>query len=263
MAFRRLGAEHLAPFNSDASSTFLNFYQEHEEAMLQEDAAQMPHKTFAPSSMRCMRRSWFRLRGAEPDVPDRADRVLQFAADIGTACHRVLQANLSRFLGSSWIDVDEFVTNRGAFSRDKYILKPSSDSLETFVELTEPPIRFACDGIVKWNDLYYLLEIKTCEFGTWRELTDPRDEHIAQVTTYCAMLGLSKVLFIYQDRQYGELKCYEYDVPHKAIQAVFDNIAHVMACVDLSVPPEGLPKGDKWCSPSMCPYYKKCADWGR
>jgi hypothetical protein len=37
----------------------------------------------------------------------------------------------------------------------------------------------------------------------------------------------------------------------------------VMEYVDANIAPEGLDKGDPDCSQNMCPYYKKCQEWGR
>ena len=36
-----------------------------------------------------------------------------------------------------------------------------------------------------------------------------------------------------------------------------------MEMVDKNLAPPALPKGDSWCTPNMCPYYKRCEEYGR
>lgn len=265
MAFRTANFAHLAKFNSAASSEFLDFYEDNVNQMLQAKAAERPHQTFAPSSCRCLRRSWFRIRGVDPDVPKKADASLQFTADIGTACHRIIQSNLREFLQSDWIDVETYIKHHSEFAKDpnNYTVTIDPETQETQIEIFRPyPIRFACDGIIRWKGEYYLLEIKTSEYSSWDNLTDPKDEHMAQVKCYATLLGIDKVLFLYQDRQHGPLKCYEYKVSYSDKQSVLKDLQTVMDHVEWNIPPKGLPAGDKWCTSSYCPYYIKCHQWG-
>ena len=39
-------------------------------------------------------------------------------------------------------------------------------------------------------------------------------------------------------------------------------IQEVEEAVKSNLPPDKLPAGDAWCSPSQCPYYKVCKEWG-
>lgn len=266
MGFRTANFAHLANFNSAESSKFLDFYNDHVNDMLRAKASEKPHQTFAPSSCRCLRRSWFRIRGVDPDVPKKLDAALQFTADIGTACHRIIQNNLRSFLGPDWIDVAEFIQTHSEFAADSnnYSIRLDPDTQETQIEIFHPyPIRFACDGIIRWNDTYYLLEIKTADYTSWDDMTDPKSEHLAQVKHYATLLGLTHVLFLYQDRQYGAFKCYEYTVTELDKSAVLKDMQDVMDGVEWNIPPRGLPVGDKWCTSQYCPYYVKCQQWGR
>lgn len=258
MAFSNWISPNLVRFNSTVSSDVLNFLENSWDKNIQENVHKSS-KTFAPSSLRCERISWFRLRGVEPDVSEVSDKNLDFVATVGTACHRKLQSILVASLGTDWINVDSYLSSvypSGSYSSN-------SDGYETQIEFYSPPIRFACDGLIRWNSKIYLLEIKSCEYSTFQELSDPRSEHIAQVTSYCAMLHIQDVIFIYIDRQYGTLKCFEYHVPKYAIDSTFDMFDRVQDCVKSHIAPPGLPVGDKWCSPSMCKYFQKCKEYGR
>lgn len=261
MGFRPANFAHLAKFNSATSSEFLDFYESYVDTKIAERNAEPSHQTFAPSAFRCDRKSWFRLRGVQPDTVKSSDRALNFSAEIGTACHRIIQTNLKAALGEDWIAVEDYLTANPI--PYEYILTPSEDSLETGVEVNYPPIRFSVDGIVRWKGKYYLLEIKTAEFSSWNDLTDPKSEHRDQIKCYATILGLSNVLTLYQDRQYGGLKSYEITISEAEQAAVKQRFEYVLGMVEANLAPDGLPVGDKWCSPSMCPYYKKCQEWGR
>lgn len=259
--FKTLDFKHLAKFNSAVSSEFLDKYEAFVNDKLLAKASQPPHQTFAPSSFRCNRRSWFRLRGVEPDVPKKADWTLNFSAEVGTSCHETIQTNLRELLKDDWIDVAEFLETHP--HRYECTVDRDERALETRVIIDRPPIRFACDGIVRLNDQHYLLEIKTSEFSSWDNLTDPKPEHVDQIKCYASLLNLDKALALYQDRQYGGLKCFEIDISNSEKEAVFERFEYVMDMVDKQLAPEGLPSGDKWCSPNSCPYYEKCKEYGR
>lgn len=260
MAFRTWDVSHLAKFNSATSSDFLDAYDNYVEQKIKSDAEKPSHRTFAASSFRCDRWSWFRIRGSKSEVTN-ADPTLQFTADIGTACHRIIQTNLKSMLGDDWISVRDHI-NSIDFKYD-YTLDEDESGLESLIEITDPPIRFACDGIIRLNGKKYLLEIKTSEYSSWNDLTDPKPRHIDQVQCYATLLQLPNVLFVYQDRQYGELKCFEITVPQYIMDSVIDRFERVMDMVRKNLAPSPLPKGDSWCTPSMCPYYNICSEYGR
>lgn len=258
MAFKSVGG-HFAKFNSAASGKFLYDYTNFVTSDLETKASAIPHKTFAPSGMRCDRRSWFRLRGVEPDAYRAPDLALNFTAEIGTACHRIIQSNLIQLLRDDWISVPKYL--KSIDFPYEYSLETSGDGLETKICIVDPPINFACDGIVRYQGGYYLLEIKTSEFNSWQDMMNPKSEHIDQVLCYATLLQLEHILMMYQDRQYGGIKCYELKVAPSQRQGVLDKINRVMEAVRTNIAPDGLPKGDKWCQPSMCPYYNKCKEY--
>lgn len=262
MAFRTANFAHLAKFNSSASADLIELYEDAVYNKIKSKNSEPSHRTFAPSAFRCDRRSWFRLRGAEPDAieEDSADLVLNFKADIGTACHRIIQRTLKDTLGDSWVDVETYIKNI-CFNYD-YTVDHDEEGLETQVEIKDPPVRFACDGILLLNGEHYLLEIKTSEFGSFNDLTGPKPIHVDQVKFYATLLNLHKVLMLYQDRQYGGLKCYEYKVTDSDMQSIWDKIHNVQKCVEMNIAPERLPTRNQECSITYCPYFEKCKDWG-
>lgn len=258
MAFRSSNIARLVKFNSATSSKFIDQYENFVDGKIAARNAEPKHRTFAPSSFRCPRISWFRLRGVQPDKIPSPDRTLQFTADIGTACHNIIQENLIEMLGEDWIDVDTYLKEINF----PYKYTVTKHGFETQIEIDEPPVRFACDGIIRINGEYYLLEIKTSDYASFDELMEPKEQHEDQVKFYGTILQLKKVLVLYQDRQYGGLKCYEKEITERDRQFVMDRIAYVQEMVRANIAPDRLPRDDSWCTPSHCPYHAKCREWG-
>ena len=130
------------------------------------------------------------------------------------------------------------------------------------IEIRHPfPIRFACDGIIRFQGKVYLLEIKTSEFSSFQELIEPKPKHMDQIKCYATLLDISNVFVLYVDRTYGGMKCFEITVSEPEKQAVLNKMQHVMDCVEGFIAPDGLPKGDPDCNPNMCPYFDKCKEW--
>lgn len=258
MGFRSINFAHLAKFNSSASSEFIEFYENLLDEKIKEKVSKPSSQTFAPSSFSCSRKSWFRLRGVNPDKPKSVDRTLNFTAQLGTACHVEIQKNLKSALGPDWISVKDFLdANPIPYT---YTVEEDENGLETKVAIDNPPVHFACDGIIRWKGKIYLLEIKTSEYSSFNDLTDPKPIHLDQIKCYATLLGISNVLVLYQDRLYGNLKCYEVTVPDKDKQAILDEFKYVQFMVDANLAPEGLPSNDIRCS--QCEYAKRCKEWG-
>lgn len=234
----------------------MTFYQNYIIQDMIDKSKRTPHATFAPSSFRCDRKSWFRLRSVEPDKLSRPDPVSQFKADIGTSCHRIIQQNLKNSLGEDWVDVEEYFQDNPPNFKYKLV----HDDFECRLEVEDPPVRFACDGIIRWKGLLYLLEIKTLEYVTLEELTNPMNKHLDQVKFYGVLCNIPRVMFFYQDRQYGGIKCYEICITEAEQKAIWGRIADIRHKAANNLAPDRLPKGDDMCT--YCEYKLKCSEWG-
>lgn len=259
MSFRRSDTLRGTSFNSAQSLSLLEDYIAFYSDKIRVARSEPSHRRFAPSSLRCDRISWFRLRGVYPDMVAEPDMTLEHTANIGTACHRIIQENLSEMLGDDWIDVASYITSAGICASAE--LDPHSK--ETIVTITDPPVSFACDGIVRRDGQLYLLEIKTCDTCSWSALSAEKPQHRDQVICYCSLLHLNNVLYIYQDRTYGGLKCFEAHVPEYLQTDMLERMQNVMKLVESGIAPDPLPKGDSWCTSTRCPYYKTCREYGR
>lgn len=256
MTFIPIESTPVTRYNSAISSDFLNLYETALDEVILEGETKIPSRTFAPSQIKCKRVSWFRLRGVVPEKEEVVDRALNFTAQIGTACHQHIQEILSTKLSQNWIDVEEYLKS----TQRPYEYTCVKGDYETKIEIVDPPIKFAPDGILLYQGQYRLLEIKTSEYSSFEKLTAPKPQHIDQVKCYCTLLGLHNALVVYQDRIYGSLKCYEVNVTDADMQQMWDMFKEVQDCVKKNIAP-AKPENTRYCSPSYCRYYNKCKEW--
>ena len=216
-----------------------------------------PSQNFAPSSFRCDRLSFFRLRGVDPDEVVDVNVGLDFAAMLGTACHLEIQSNLKNSIGDQWVDVEEYLKVKNISHPYEIVRKTE---FETNIQFLNPPVKFSCDGIIKLNEKYYLLEIKTSEHQSFKTLREPKSQHIDQIKCYCSLLELNDAIVLYQDRLYGETKCYELHVADYEMRDIFARMENVMEYVKKNIAPPRLDNTDYWCV--YCKYTKRCKQWG-
>lgn len=257
MSFYTADFQRLAKFNSATSCQFIDDYEAHVKSKIQAKNAEPKSQTFAPSSVRCKRISWFRLRGVQPDITKNPDLTLNFTADIGTACHRIIQENLVDLYKDNWVSVEDYLKEHPP----GYQYELTQAGLETQVAILDPPVKFACDGILRIKDKYYLLEIKTSDYMSFGELTGPKSQHIDQIRCYATLLGITDVLVLYVDRQYGAMKCFELHISLEEMNEVKQMFEDVQNLATAMIAPPKLPANDSWCTPSHCIYYNKCKEW--
>ena len=258
MSFTHLDSRAISRFNSSKSMDLLYGITSAIGDKIKKKNDHPSRRTLAPSAFRCKRKNFFRLMGVEKDEISSPDTELSFFTHVGTACHEFIQSAL--LLTHYWVDVNDYLKNNPL--PDNFVYTIESKAYETQIMMTSPwPISFACDGILDVEGEHYLLEVKSCTSESFRNLTDPKDEHIDQVKCYCTLLGLSKVMFVYVDRTYGDIKCYEFSVSFDDKETVKSTFDDVVKSAKYSVAPEPLPKGDTWCTSNMCPYYKRCKSW--
>ena len=68
MGFKTANMAAVVRFNSANSSNFLDAYETYLHDTVQSSLNRPKSRTFAPSSFRCARKNWFRLRGTAPDI---------------------------------------------------------------------------------------------------------------------------------------------------------------------------------------------------
>ena len=232
MAFKKISSGNiLCKFNSETSSDFLKDY---ENTIIDNELKnwKREHSNYiVASSFRCERVQYFRLRGVEPDNINTFSITDSFIKSMGDSIHYNVQKNLRSLSSFKFVSVeDEFLDD---------------------------------NGILEYKNRYYILEIKSSEYSSWGNLTNPKPEHIDQIKMYSAILGIKDALAFYVERQYGGLKCFELNFKQSEIDSVYDRINKIVDCVNKNICPEPLNKNDSWCKPNRCIYFNTCKIFGR
>lgn len=258
MAFQPINIRSIARFNSANSSGFLTFLESTIQRDVNAEAAEKPSQNIAPSSSWCPRINWFRLRGTDPDPVDHDnDPAISFYAMIGTAVHRWLQDIMVNNLKEDWISIPDYIASHAIKDVE---MEDCDDSAETKLTWTDVPMRMAVDGVIRWNGSEYLIEIKTVDYGTFQNLTDPKPFHIQQTKYYCERLKLNKVLFLYVDRTSGNIKVYEQSYSGPELEAVSAEIQEIVKYSQVGIAPD-KPSDTSRCNSNWCAYCKTCKEW--
>lgn len=255
MSFQKAVIPKSVYFNSAYSSKLLEIYRDQAIQDIQGECARAKSRTFAPSAMRCQRKQWFRLRGVETDQIETPDLGLNFRADVGTARHISIQTRLKEALGEDWIEVYDYLKENPS----QYDIEVVSKGIESLVTVKSPPVKFAVDGIIRIDGKVFLLEIKTTEYAAFEQMEKQKSVHEDQVILYSLILGIREVLFLYEDRQNGGMKSFQYHVSEQDISVSKSKIRYIMDLAEQNIAPDRLPPSDYMCS--NCEYAKKCNQW--
>lgn len=166
-----------------------------------------PSKSYKPSSMNCIRNMWYQMMGAEPDRAI-TNYTSVGIAWCGTDIHLRVQAAvmMMREFGydCDYIDVAEYIKEHNL----DYLDVVSKNGPETKLYHKTLHMSFMCDGIIRFDGQYYILEIKSeASFkNQHRDCVDPK--HYNQGTAYSIALRLSGVVFLYVNRDIFEMKAF-------------------------------------------------------
>ena len=166
-----------------------------------------PSTFYKPSSMNCIRSMYFQRMDTDVDT-----QVITVSGigigESGTDRHIRIQkyvANMKQFdIDCEYIDVETYIQENNL----NYLQVLSVRGMETKVLHTVLNMVFLCDGIIKYNGKYYILEIKTETSDKWQIRQNVDDKHIVQAIAYSTAFQINQVLFIYEDRNYCNWKTF-------------------------------------------------------
>jgi len=207
-----MGLKNLAKIinNATKEKTFEErFIYELNETISRSQQPRQPSRTFKPSSLGgCMRRMFFEVTGAEVDKAKPADAGLVGINESGTDRHERLQkhiASMKEFgFNVEWVDVADFIEQHQP--KGTRVVERKGMETKLFNEILN--LSFMSDGIIKIDGVHYILEIKTEASFKWQGRIAPEEKHIFQAASYSVALGVSKVIFIYENRDVCAKKAY-------------------------------------------------------
>lgn len=216
-----------------------------------------PSKKYKPSSMKCVRNMYYQITGADQD-PSVTNAELVGINETGTFRHDKIQEHINDMRGlgmdCDFIDVEQYIKEKGL----KHLKIMSKNGFETKLLHTSLNISFMCDGIIRYKDQYYIIEIKTETSQKYIRRTAVALEHEPQACTYSMCLEIDNVFFIYENRDTTEKKVYLYTVTQDEIyDKVINKIEECNSYVDkLVVPPKPKDIDKKTCQ--YCNYRTTC-----
>ena len=215
-----------------------------------------PSQTYKPSSMNCIRQSYYQIQGYELD-DCQSNYNMVAICETGTDRHERIQNAVAQMktnkMDCEYIDVAEFVKSRGL----DYLDIVSKQGNETKLYHKSLNISFLCDGIIKYHNHYYIIEFKTEGSSKFFARQGVDASHYHQAITYSLALGLPEVLFVYISRDTLDLKCYLYTVTDEMKNEIVSYIEECDGYIKRKiVPPVPKDVARKTCT--YCPYAIQC-----
>lgn len=224
-----------------------------------------PSRWYKPSSFVCMRQMYFTRIEQEPD-PSRSDYTGIGMADTGTRRHEAIQEVLlsMKKLGMDWeyVDVADYVKQKQSKGKCLSLEIVGQKGAETKLFDRNLLVSFMCDGIIRRISTgeYFLFEFKNQVSFKYSNKKKVDDEHVIQVTCYCALLDLSAAFVVYENRDVCELSCPELlYVTDEMKQEMADKILVCEGYVSKMIPPPAY-DGTKPCR--WCNYQSACRKAG-
>lgn len=218
--------------------------------------ARKPSQTYKPSGMNCIRQSYYQIKGYEQEA-DNYNYMLIGICESGTDRHERIQQAVASMRDNGfdcdYVDVGKYVKEHNL--KDIQII--SKQGMETKLFNRRWNISFLCDGIIKYNGHYYIIEFKTESSYKFmnRKAVDP--SHYNQAKTYAMCLGINEVLFVYISRDSLQMKSYLFEVTDDMKQSIRDYIKTCDAYIDEDKVPE-KPKDVSKKTCSYCMYKMYC-----
>ena len=221
-----------------------------------EKGRRLPSKTYKPSGMNCMRASYYQIIGVEPDESSSSYTMVGIC-NSGTDIHVRVQTAVAEMkengIDCEYLDVADFVKSR---ELDNLEVK-SKSGMETKLYHKRLNMSFMCDGIIRYKDKYYILELKTESSYKFMNRHDVDPSHYNQGTAYSLAFGLDNVLFVYISRDILDMKAFMFNVTNEMRSHLVDYIDECDSYVKRQIaPPKPENVLKKTCT--YCGYRNQC-----
>lgn len=212
-----------------------------------------PTQSFKPSAISgCLRCLFYEVSGATKDEESKGTNLVGIC-ESGTDRHETIQNYIQAMskhgIDCEWVNVGDYLKQQGI--TDPQVIKQVGN--ETKLYSVEYNMRFMCDGLIKYNGEYYIIEIKTESTHKYGKHSDAWDSHKLQATCYSMTIGVPNVIFIYENRDNCDKKGFLVEVTDTMINQVKYKINTVNKSIqDNTVPPRETDK----CT--YCNYKTQC-----
>ena len=222
-----------------------------------------PSKAYKPSSMTCMRNMYYQVTGRAQDDGE-TPYTLVGICNSGSDIHQRIQQSVidmaSNGMDCEYENVADFVKRRG-LDHLEIVKEPDFEHGDYETKLFDKSrnISFLCDGIICYDNKYYILELKTESTSKFmsRQGVDPK--HYMQGIAYSTIFGLSNVIFVYINRDVLSMKSYMFTPTKDQVEQFEGQIMTCDTYVTQGTPPP-MPSnaGPKLCQ--YCNYRSSCKE---
>ena len=222
--------------------------------------ARKPSQTYKPSSMNCIRNMYYQVIGAEQDPSHSAYcsvGICNSGTDIHIRIQKAVEDMKNNGIDCEYIDVADYVKSRNL----DYLEIVEKSGMETKLYYKDLNMSFLSDGIIRYKNHYYILEIKTEASFKWNTRDNVDPTHYKQGTAYSIAFKLPEVLFLYVNRDVLDMKAYMFVPSDEMKQDLVGMITECDGYVSRMIcppKPENVPK--KTCS--YCGYKTLCGKDG-
>lgn len=242
--------------NVPVEQKFLNDLKRSIELTDMKDARQ-PSQTYKPSGMNCMRQNYYQIKGYKMNTDDSNSNLIGIC-ESGTDRHERIQKAVANMkennIDCEYVDVASYLKSRNLTDEIEIV---SQQGMETKLYHKTYNMSFLCDGIIKYDNHYYILEIKTESSYKFMNRKGVDPSHYKQATAYSLAFHLDEVLFVYENRDVCDKKAYMFKVTDKMRN---DLINYIETCDNYikkdNVPPKPTDVAKKTCN--FCSYKKYC-----
>lgn len=210
---------------------------------------------YKPSALNCLRMMYFYRTSTKMDEvkrPASSIGVLESGQDRHLRIQNAITNLKKNGFDCDWIDVETFIKEHNL----THLEVVNKKEYETTVHNKELDLLFLCDGLVKIENNYYIIEIKTENSSSFFNRLSVAEEHKHQATCYCISFRLSNVIFIYENRDLCLKKCFLFTVP----QSLKDEVVGMIERCNKYVEEKKLPTRIESKSCNYCDYRKTCKE---
>ena len=219
----------------------------------------LPSQTYKPSGMNCIRSMYYQVMGVEPGESP-ANYSLIGICNAGTDIHqRIQQAVLDmkdNGMDCEYIKVSDYVRSRN-LDYLEIVKEPDFENGDYETKLYHKTLNmsFLCDGIIRYKNKYYILELKTEASFKFNVRGDVDPKHYNQGTAYSLAFGLDDVLFVYINRDLLDMKSFMFHVTDEMREELVSKIQECDNYVNSKTTPP-KPENIKGCQ--YCAYKGRC-----
>lgn len=243
--------------NIDYAKKFLADFT-HTIEKIDADNSRPPSQTLKPSSLRCLRSGFFQVVGAPLDGVPTSTNLIGIC-ESGTFIHEMVQSKAVKLDGWEYVNVAEYVREKNL---NLEILKEcdfEKGEYETKLYSNKYNIRFLADGILKYKNKIFILEIKSISGSKFYTTKDVPSHYKTQAISYSKLLGIPSVLFLFVDRDLFNMKTFLYTPTEQERMDWDANLSYVTYCIENNIVPakqEIAKKDRKFCQ--YCDYRNVC-----